>query len=185
MNVITRAILAVAVSAVVLSGWSGASVAATAHQRIEGSVSVRSEVTDEDNGVQPVGTVTTRTWTFTPECTTGGCPTRLDRVRNSSPQVTTYRLKPRQAPNGERVYRATIHTLTDCFDDAGGVLFPGGMETTERIEVKTRRPDAQNVAQKIKGTLQVTFTPTSAAAAAGCRSGFTDATFRSVGSFTD
>ncbi len=156
---------------------------AASHARVEGAVSVRTEVIAEQNTQQPVGTVTTRTWTFTPECATGGCVTRLDRVRNTSPRVTTYQLKPRQTATGELVYRATIRAVTDCFDESGAVLFEDGMQTVERVEVKTRRVNAQNVAQKVKGRLRAEFTPTAAAAAVGCDSGFTELTFKSVGAF--
>ena len=97
--------------------------------------------------------------------------------------MTTYRLKPRQTATGELVYRATIRAVTDCFNAAGAVLFPDGMETVERIEVKTRRMDAQNAAGKIKGELRAEFAPTAAASAAGCRGGFSELAFRSVGTF--
>lgn len=183
MIVSKRLGLSVMVIAAVLGAWGGAPVGAAAHARVEGAVSVRTVVVDEDNTQQPVGTVTTRTWTFTPECASGGCVTRLDRVRNTSPRVTTYRLKPRQTATGELVYRATIRAVTDCFNAAGAVLFPDGMETVERIEVKTRRMDAQNAAGKIKGELRAEFTPTAAASAAGCRGGFSELAFRSVGTF--
>jgi len=183
MIVVKRLGLSVMLAVAVLGAWGGVPAGAAAHARVEGAVSVRNVVVDEDNTQQPVGTVTTRTWTFTPECTSGGCVTRLDRVRNTSPRLTTYRLKPRQTATGELVYRATIRAVTDCFDETGAVLFEDGMQTVERIEVKTRRIDAQNVAGRIKGELRAEFTPTPAAAAVGCSGGFSELTFRSVGSF--
>lgn len=142
---------------------------------------MRSVVTDEVNTQQPVGTVTDRTWTFTPDCATGACVTTLARVRNTSPRVTTYRLKLRRLANGEPVYRATIRGLTDCFDSqTGAVLVPDGMETLERIEVRTPRRTAQNVATKVKGVLRNEFSPTTAGAAAGCEGGYSVLSFKSV-----
>lgn len=173
-------VVAVLVVAVVV-GSLGPASALRVHARIEGATSVTNVIVDEMNTGQPVGTVTTRTWTFTPDCSTGACITTLERVRNTSPRVTTYRLKLRRLASGEPVYRATIRGLTDCFDsETGSLLVADGMDTLERIEVRTPRRTTQNVATKIKGQAHVEFNPTNAAAAAGCESGWADITFTGV-----
>lgn len=173
-------LVAILVVAVVV-GSLGPASALRVHARIEGATSVRTVVVDEVRTQQPVGTVTTRTWTFTPDCSTGACVTTLERVRNTSPRVTTYRLKLRRLASGEPVYRATIRGLTDCLDsETGAVLVPDGMDTLERIEVRTPRRTTQNVATKIKGQLRAEFNATDAAAAAGCESGYSVFTFTGV-----
>jgi len=158
-------LLVVVVGLAAMLAGSPEVVGAASAPRIAGHFQVTLTITKDKYSLYNKGDKFTRDWAFAPQCTSGGCTTKLT-VADSAGDVH-FTLKP-VLKHGAWTYTAKFIHPDNCYAlDGTTVVKHNGYSSTEKLVLKVGQVSGGAVTT-FTGTYSLSFKATSAAQALGC-----------------